>query len=340
VTALEGSAAGEKPVPFPQIAITFSPAWWLTHYGREPEAVERQSLLYERFGDVGLGEEHPAPPEPCVGGEYGDRFMAALWGCEIVHQPGCAPAAKVLPDARARMADLDVPDLATSPVAQRALADARALKERHGHCRAAVNFGGPLNNAVSVFGEEILRACAAEPDLARRVLQQMGAAILAVHDEIVCPLNGVEVSASREAGWGIGNCPVCMISPAMYREVVLPADLWLVGQFHGGFHLHHCGVFDAYAEVYRPLSPASLDLGPGSDLRVARTAYPAAALSTYIEVGALARMNRDAVDAAVRRLVEHAGPAELFTAITVAEAGPEVADETVRHLMTARERLS
>jgi hypothetical protein len=99
-------------------------------------------------------------------------------------------------------------------------------------------------------------------------------------------------------------------------------------------------VFDAYAQVYQPLSPVALDLGPGSNLRLARAAYPEAAISTYLEVGAVARMTRGELDAAVARLVSDAGDTGSFTAISVAEAGPEVSDATVRDLMTVRERLA
>ncbi len=325
--------------PFPHIAVSFAPAWWLAHYSRVPEGVEKSRLLYDRFGDVGLGDPSPAPLEPCVGGEYGDRFMSAFWGCEIAYREGQFPAAIPVVDAREQMETLCLPDLATSGVAQRALGDAAALRALHGRCSAAVNYGGPLNNAVSVFGQEILLACAGEPDLARRVLHLMAQAVLLIHDEVVCRINGVAVADTRAGAWGIGNCPVCTVSPRVYQEVVLPADLWLAGQFAGGLHLHHCGVFDAYAEAYRPLAPVALDLGPGSDLRIARAAYPQAAISTYIEVGALSRMSQAQIDALVARLIWDAGDTGSFTAISVAEAGPEVGDETVRDLMTVRHRL-
>ncbi len=326
--------------PFPALNLYFSEAWWLAHYGSGVPAADRPRLLFDRFGDVGLGEENPAQPAPVVGGEYGDRFMAAFWGCEIVYQDGHAPAALVLPDARARMEDLEVPDLASSPVVCRALDDARSLRESHGSCAASVNLGGPLNNAVSVFGEEILFACAAEPVLADRVLRRMAEANLLILDHVVCPISGVDPAVAWGGGWGLGNCPVCMISPRTYRDVVLPVDLWLSRQFRGGLGLHHCGVFDAYAEVYKPLEPVGLDLGPGSDLALARAAYPGVGLSTYIEVGALSRMTRDDIDATLTRMIEDAGPPELFHAISVADAGPEISDQTVRDLLTAPTRLA
>ena len=109
-----------------------------------------------------MGEKNPPNPEPCVGGEYGDRFMAAFWGCEIIYIPGQAPAAMILPNAWERMQNLEVPDIETSPTVQKTFERARILKESYGYCGAEVNFGGPLNNAVSVLGSDILLACVAD----------------------------------------------------------------------------------------------------------------------------------------------------------------------------------
>jgi hypothetical protein len=320
---------------FPNITVEFSPAWWLAHYG-DTAGRDRRLLLFERFGDVGLGEEAPQPAPPTVGSEYGHRFMSALWGCQIVHQADHPPAALPLRDARRRMENLEVPDLDSSPVVGRIREQARDLKQRHGACRAWMDYGGPLNNALSVFGDEILLALAAEPELAGRVLRKMGEAILAVHDRVVCAINGEDPSAARAANWWIGDCPVCMISPQTYWQAVLPVDLWFRGLSTGQFGLHHCGVFDRYAEAYKPLRPTILDLGPGSDLRLARRAYPHAAIFAWIDVGALSRMGRAEVDAFIWRAMEDAAP---LAELRVADAGTELTDETVRNLLTARNRV-
>ena len=323
---------------FPAITIEFSKAWWWARYG-DTAGKDRRRLLFERFGDVGLGEENPRPLTPVVGNEYGHRFMSAFWGCEIVYQNNHAPAALPLPDPRRRMERLEVPDADSSPVIQKALQTARELKALHGECRADVNVGGPLNNAVSVFGDEILLVCAEEPELARRVLRKMSEAIMAVYERFIWPVNGVDPAKARAGDWGLGNCPVGLISPRTYAEVVLPEDLWLKDHFKGNCYLHHCGVFDAYIEAYRPLNPAGLDLGPGSDLRLARRGYPKAQISTYIEVGALSRMSRSQIDDFVKQAIEAAAPAELFTRISAADAGPELSDETVRNFLTVQSRV-
>jgi hypothetical protein len=326
--------------PFPKIDVQFSEAWWQANYGAAATAKDQRRLLWERFGDVGLGEEHPAPVEPCLDGGYGDRYLAAFWGCEIVHLPGQAPAALPLPNARERMQTLEVPDLETSPVVQRTFDQAREMCAKHGSCKAWFNFGGPLNNAVSVFGEEILAACLDEPDLARQVLRKMAEANLLILDGVLCRINGVDPATIRAGSWGIGNCPVCMIAPATYIDVVLPVDLWLRNQFSTEFCVHHCGVFDAYAEGYRALRPTDLDIGPDSDLSIARRTYPEARIYAYLKVDALARMSLPEVDAYLRKLVADAAPVALFPMMKVADAGPDLADATVRHLLTAGQRLA
>ncbi len=144
---------------FPKIDISFAPQWWRANYGMDfgaefwADPVERterdmrqRRLLFERFGDVGLGEEHPRP-HPSIEA-YGHRFMAALWGCAIKYQADQAPAAEVLPDPYERMVRAEVPDFDSSPIIQRAYAEAKLLTERYGWCDGAVNVGGPLNNAV------------------------------------------------------------------------------------------------------------------------------------------------------------------------------------------------
>ena len=63
------------------------------------------------------------------------------------------------------------------PVVEKAFSDAVRLKQAFGKMQVGINFGVPLNNAVSVYGEEILAACVGEPELATWVLRQMAEAI-------------------------------------------------------------------------------------------------------------------------------------------------------------------
>jgi hypothetical protein len=311
----------------PPIQVTFAPAWWHANYGmsfneqvlRDPivrTGMEREQrrLLFDRFGDVGLGERDPQP-HPCA---------------DITYAPDQAPAAIVLVQPAERMARLQLPDLAQSPVARRFREDASILTRRYGSCDRCINIGGALNNAVSVLGEVILAACASDPELAGEVLMQMARLCLQVDDELVH--DDITLVVTRPAGT-IGNCPVCMISPETYRRVVLPVDRWYRDHYEA-FSIHHCGVFHPYRFVYKALRPAHLDIGWGSDLRLIRAAYPDVKVSLEIQARILTGTPLDELDRTIEALVVDAGPVELITHLWVAEVGPDVADEVIRHLVT------
>jgi hypothetical protein len=338
---------------FPIIEITFGPAWWYHHYGMDfasPETwqdpirfterkLEQRRLLFERFGDVGLGEAEPKP-DPVVGGEFGHRFMSAFWGCEVAYTQAQWPHTLALEKADQLLHELVIPDVETSPAAQLILKNAHLLEDHYGHVRSEINFGGPLNNAVSVLGEEIFALCASDRLMAQQILYQMGEAVLRVHDQLECRINKVTKGQERMKDWGIGNCPVGQISPRMYQEVVLPVDLWFKGTFQGNFSLHHCGVFHPYVDAYQSLNPQDLDVGPGTDLRKTRAAFPHARISAYFEPAEFADLTRDRIDAAVALVLEEAAPVEQLTYIRAIEVGPELSDDSVRNLMTVWQRLS
>jgi hypothetical protein len=348
---------------YPKIEITFSPAWWTAKYGMDFSSAkewqdpilyterdqEQRRLLYERFGDVGLGEINPLP-NPLVGVEYGHRFMSAFWDCEVIYLPGQWPHATPLPDAETRCRNLAVPDVENSLAVQLARKNAHILEERYGRVKSAVNFGGPLNNAVSVLGEAVFALCAGEPELAKRVLFQMGEAVLRLHDRMECPINQVPAGQERQMNWGIGNCPVGQVSPRMYQDVVLPVDLWFRDNFSWvDFSLHHCGVFHPYAEAYLPLQPTDIDVGPGSDLHLTRKYYPDARISAYFDPAEFASFTQARIDQVVIEMIEAVTPGSnpvnesrgggSFTYIRAIEVGPELSDQSVRDMMTVFERI-
>ena len=124
-----------------------------------------------------------------------------------------------------------------------------------------------------------------------------------------------------------------MISPTTYQNVVLPEDRWLASSF-AEVNLHHCGVFDQYALAYTRLHPASLDIGPGSNLSLARRIYPETQFSTYIDVGHLARLSHSQIVDHIMAMCDQAGPPHLLTHIRVADIGPEISDESIQRLIT------
>jgi len=115
-------------MPFPAISISFGtglvvpllrhvlrPGLLADPVARTERDREQRRLLFERFGELGLGERDPLP-RPVAGESYGHRFMSALWGCDVEFIPTEYPAAVVLADSAARLKDLALPDFDISPV--------------------------------------------------------------------------------------------------------------------------------------------------------------------------------------------------------------------------------
>lgn len=328
----------------PTVSIDFSPKWFHARWGldfgerawRDPirrteQDRQMRRLMHEVYGDVGLGEADPAP-RPNIEA-YGHRFMSAVWGCEILYQPDQAPAALVLDNPDEQIDRIECPSVPALEITERALSEAKLLESRYGRCDGMVNWGGPLNNAVSVLGEDILAAIMLRPDAARRVLMQMTQTIFDVYDTVTARVNRTPSGGKRPIG-GIGNCPVCMVSPESYRDVVLPADLFF---FQGiqGRGLHHCGAFHPYAQVYKAIGPESLQIGYTSDRRATREAYPQTPISLLLEASAVAGKSPAAVTDLVQTMVAQAAPANLVIDISVIDVGPEVSDDAVMALRTA-----
>jgi hypothetical protein len=333
----------------PVCNIDFSPKWYHDRFGLEfterfwLDPIARTELnrsmrrvLRETFADVGLGEADPKPM-PSIEA-YGHRFMSAYWGCQIHYQPDQAPAAIALDDPAQRIESLQLPTIDPSPVVERAMKDAHLLADRYGGCEGSFNEGSPLNNAVSVLGEEILAAIVERPQAAQRILKLMAQAILTMHDSVTARINRTPPS-SRRAIRGLGNCPVCMISPKSYEQVVLPVDQWYLSQI-GGRGLHHCGAFHPYAEVYKKLEPDGLQIGYLSDRRISRAAFPNTPISLLLEASAIAGQTPAHVQTLVREMVDQAAPTHLVTDISVIDVGPEVSDEAVRAFVTSLPKVA
>jgi hypothetical protein len=191
---------------------------------------------------------------------------------------------------------------------------------------------------VNVFGEQFLLASALEPELARHVLQVIARTEFKLYREVSAVIDPANFPL-QNISFGYGNCPAVMFSPRIYREVILPVDKWVRRQV-AQLHLHHCGVFDDYIDLYRELDPASLDIGGGSDYRRIRQAFPDTPFSLIVNAPDIEGRTVSQIDELVGGMVEGAAPAVRISRLWCAEVSERTADETVRALRTASERLA
>jgi len=72
--------------------INFGREFWSDPIRRTENRLAIERELFNQFAEVGIGNDDPSPV-PWAADEYGQRFMPALFGCDIKYLPGQAPCA-------------------------------------------------------------------------------------------------------------------------------------------------------------------------------------------------------------------------------------------------------
>jgi len=317
-----------------RFGVAFDEGFWANPVKRTEAYRELSYQTAKRFPKLGLGSLEPEP-NPVASDQYGHRFVPKLFGCEIVYSKNQAPACLAQHMDYDGLARLDMPDLRNSDVIKKAMDDAKRLRAKYGFVKSWINTGSPLNAAISTFGEDFIACCAGEPETARHVLMVFAKTMIRLiyeFEDVINPPDRIE----RE-GYGLGNCPAIMFSTGVYRDVVLPVDLWLRRQFRN-FGIHHCGVFDRYAQLYTELRPTSLDVGGGSDYKLLREHFPATMCTFIVNAEHYEGKTPAQIDALVRGIVTDGGPAEYIDCLHTYGVGRDATDENIITLRTSVKR--
>jgi hypothetical protein len=340
------------------VDVVFHPDWWHTHYGldfREPfhfdPAVRVESerrmrqALYDRFGDLGLGEPDAAR-RPVVGPIHlAIGFVVqAMLGCQVRFAADAAPWV-----LGARLSDeevwsLSVPALETAPMMRETVALMDALEAEFGWLEGDVPWDGVQNVALDLRGQQLFLDCYDNPALVHHLFDVIAQTIHRVATYVQGRTGTSSISLNRIVAHIDprlhlhSNCSVQMISRATYEEFLLPVECWLAQRLQP-YGIHHCGdnlehVVAAYARVP---GLAYVDVGWGSDVAACRQVLPDAVFSLRLNPARLRVQTPAEVQADVERLVAQAGPLDKLALCCVAmDAGTP--DENVRALFEAAAR--
>jgi uroporphyrinogen-III decarboxylase len=340
------------------VDVVFHPDWWHTHYGldfREPfhfdPAVRVESerrmrqALYDRFGDLGLGEPD-APRRPVVGPVHlAIGFVVqAMLGCRVRFAADAAPWV-----LGARLSDeqvwaLSVPALETAPVMRETVALMDALEAEFGWLEGDIPWDGVQNVALDLRGQQLFLDYYDNPALVHHLLDVIAQTIYRVATYVQHRTGTSSISLNRIVAridprlHLHSNCSVQMISRATYEEFLLPRECWLAERLQP-YGIHHCGdnlehVIEAYARVP---GLAFVDVGWGSDVAACRQALPDAVFSLRLNPARLRAQTPADVQADVEYLVAQAGPLDKLALCCVA-MDADTPDENVRALFEAAAR--
>jgi uroporphyrinogen-III decarboxylase len=135
----------------------------------------------------------------------------------------------------------------------------------------------PYTTGHQLCGESLFMLMIEDPDGARIVLEKVWAVIQAVFGRLS------EELGARPTNLHLGDCSASMLSPAVYRDVVLPMNQKIASGF-GAVGYHSCGSSSHLLKGFAALpSLGNIQLGPGTDLREAVRLMPGVTMQPLID---------------------------------------------------------
>ena len=272
--------------------MVFHPSWWYKNTGitfdadffyhplKRVESEQRmEHELYERFGDLGLGEQH-RETLPVIGAVHNAAgyLLSEMLGCEIRYFENQAPQVICAHREDFRVLSEDV----NKNVAFKRLNTLiETLKSKYGYVVGDVNWGGILNLAIDLRGEQMLMDMMLQPEESQKFFDEIGIIIENFTNYISSNTSTTSVSVNRivrhieKPVFLHSECTHTMISDDLYEQLLLPADIrWSME--HRPFGIHFCGrdphrFADSFAKIPHL---DFLDLGWGGDVKLLREKLP------------------------------------------------------------------
>jgi len=277
--------------PLP-VEIVFHPSWWNRHAGitfdedffyhpaRRVETERRmERILYDRFGDLGLGGDRDRDL-PVIGAVHNAAgfLLSEMLGCRVDYREDAPP--QVVPANRADL-EVDVERVFKSVAFRRLLGLIDALKARYGYVTGDVNWAGILNLALDLRGQAVFLDIADRPEEVRAFFGRIAEVIERFTAGVARDTGTTSISVNRTVRHIEGpvflhsECSLTMISAAHYEKFILDIDsAW--SERHRPFGVHYCGADPhRYAEALAKIPHLDfLDVGSGGDLRAIRRKLP------------------------------------------------------------------
>ena len=288
-----------KSDTFLPLELVFNPNWWSTNAGisfdekfyldvetRIQNDVTMRGVLYERYGDLGLGEANPQP-RPIIGSMHvaGGFVIPALLGSRIRFSANEAPQPEPMHLSLEQIESFEKPDWRNLYPMKQLIAQMDELQSRFGYVVGDVNTDGLLNAAYHLYGQNLFADFYDAPERARQLMEIIGELIADVASYFQSRTQSFSISVNRmvvhlsPTPFLHANCSVQMISPKSYRAMQLPIEQKMAERMQP-FGIHHCGSnLHTVAAEYAKLSPAFVDVGWGSHVGQVREKLPNAFLN-------------------------------------------------------------
>jgi len=314
------------------VTLTFCRGYYRAHFGdlfsfdreyfcnvdkRMEITVAMQKALYERFGDLGLGDPDPEP-RTTLG--FDDTLnVTAIFGGHVRFsqnytwlEPG------TLSDDRA-VEELEVPDLENTWPQTLFISQF----DEHQGSVSAPGLHGIVDSAMDLRGSAFLVDLIERPDRAEKLLDVLVQTVVELKE-----FWDTRAYGRTRSGIALGGCSCCVVSPKLFDKYLLPRLNQLTERFGDGKWCS-CGPSTHLLEGYAKLeNVSSFRLGWDTDFKLARKLLGPAHIKATLHPARIAAGDTRQVERDVRKLLEDAAGGELsLVLINAAEGTP---DENVR----------
>jgi hypothetical protein len=332
--------------PMLPVDIVLGPAWWHRHAGidfdedfffhpaKRVEAERKmERVLYERFGRYGLGADHDRDV-PVVGAVHlaAGYIISDMLGCQVDYVADGPPQVRA-----ANLELLDVsPERAFQSAAYKKLTNlVESLKARYGYLAGDVNWGGVLNAALDLRGQNLFMDFFDAPEATVVFLKTIAEVVERFATEIGAATGSTSISVNRNVRnipkpvFLHSECSLVMTKTADYERFLFDIDAaW--SRRHRPFGIHYCGQDPhRYAEVFARLPHLDfLDVGWGGDVAVLRSHLPGTFFNLRYSPVEIIGQTPDQIRTTVRRLVEESANPWL-TGVCAINMDDQVSDQQI-----------
>ncbi|HDR67839.1 MAG TPA: hypothetical protein ENN61_02185 [Bacteroidaceae bacterium] len=338
------------------VDIVLAPEWWYKHTGitfdrdfffhpaRRVECEQKmEKVLYERWGRYGMGadKDHKRPEIGAVHLAAG-FFLSEILGCGVEYTENHPPLVHC--DNREELGiDMEEATRTKTYKAFEKLYD--TLLKRYGYLTGDINWGGVLNIALDIRGQQIFLDMAMGDKKVQNFFDDIYRLLSKFLSLIEDSTKTTSVSVNRVARYYEkplllhSECSHTMISCEDYERYLMKYDIqW--AQNNRPFGIHYCGNDPhRYAETFSKLPVLDfLDLGWGGDVALLRKHLPDTFFNIRISPVELARMSKDEVRKTVRKLVTDSGNLQL-TGVCCINIDNTVTDDKIDAIFETVEEL-
>ena len=242
--------------------------------------------------------------------------------------------------------DINVEEAFRSPAFKRFESLVEELKKRYGYVAGDVNWGGVLNIAIDIRGEEIFTDMVMEPEKANMFFKKIAEIIDKFVWYVQTNTGSSSISVNRSArlfDYPVAihsECSHTMISEDDYRRFFLPIDKeWSMR--HKPYGIHYCGkdphrMAKAFSEIERL---TFLDVGWGGDVALLRKFLPNTFLNIRLNPVEIQRYTIDELKKNISERVTAGGKDLTLTGICCVNMDKNVSDKRIREIFQVAESL-